>query len=258
MNEPKPAEQPESHAADRSRSAEAAAWEPFSAGYEQTVISFTSLERTRNLLISETKLGLVVDIGCGPVGDLTRALASITGVRVFASDFSLPMLREARTRFRAPNVYHVAADNRELPIKSACANTVFSVNSIIPEQRSDADRMFAEVARILAPGGRLVAVLPSFEMSLVARDQWAMPIELDLDGRRERDTSGWQCFYTEADIAALIERHLFRRHRLSRIALETPEEIAHVRTVYAAQLERVPARALQEHPLFEHFLVAEK
>jgi SAM-dependent methyltransferase len=226
--------------------------------YEQRVISLTSLESTRRLLVREARPGLVVDLGCGPVGLLERDLASVVGTGVVASDFSMAMIRQSRARLRAPNVAHLVADNRDLPLASGCADTVYSVNSIIPEHRSDADRMFGEVARILRPEGRLVAVLPAFEMSIVARDEWGMPVELDLEGHRELDTSGWQCFYTEGDIAGLLERHGFRRSRLSRIVLGAPEEIAHVRAVYAPQLERVEPRKLDEYPLFEHLLVADK
>jgi SAM-dependent methyltransferase len=248
----------EPSAADRRPRAEASVWEPFSVGYEQRVISLTSLESTRRLLVREAQPGLVVDLGCGPVGLLHRDLASVAGVRVVACDFSLAMIRESRARFRAPNVEHLVADNRDVPLEPGCADAVYSVNSILPEHRPDADRMFSEVARILRPQGRFVAVLPSFEMSIVSRDDWGMPVELDLDGHREWDTSGWQCFYTEGDIAGLIERHGFRRHRLSRIVLGAPEEIAHVRTVYAQQLEHVAPQKLEEYPLFEHLLIAEK
>ncbi len=227
-------------------------------GYEQRVISLTSLESTRRLLVREARAGLVVDLGCGPVGLLIRDLAALDGVRVIASDLSLAMIRESRARFRAANVAHLVADNGDLPLAAASADAVFSVNSIVPESRPDADRMFGEVARVLRRQGRLVAVLPSFEMSLVARDRWGMPVQLDLAGHREFDTSGWQCFYTEDDIAGLVERHGFRRCRLSRIVLAAPEEIAHVRTVYARQLADVPPERIEQYPLFEHLLIAEK
>lgn len=238
--------------------ADARRWAQFSEAYEQKVVSLTSFERMRGLLLREMAPGVSVDLGCGPLGLLARDLCRSRQARVVACDFCWEMVAGSRRRFEAANLLHVVADNRELPLAPVVADTVFSVNSFLPETRADAELMFAEAARILRPGGRLVAVLPAFEMSLVARDVWGMRVEVDVEGRREFDTSGWQCFYTEADIAGLAARHQFGRYRISRVLLAEPDEIAHVREVYEEQLVGVDPGKLEKFPLFEHLLVAER
>ncbi len=238
--------------------ADAGRWAQFSEAYEQKVISFTSFQRMRGLLLREMAPGVSVDLGCGPLGLLACDLCRAGQARVVACDFSLEMIAASRRTFQAANLDYVVADNRELPLAAGVADTGFSVNSFLPETRADVESMFAETARILRPGGRLVAVLPAFEMSLVARDVWGMRVEVDVEGHREFDTSGWQCFYTEADIAGLAARHQFSRYRLTRVLFAEPDEIAHVRAVYAGQLEGVAPSRLEEFPLFEHLLVAER
>jgi hypothetical protein len=115
--------------------------------------------------------------------------------------------------------------------------------------------MFAEVGRVLKPGGRFVALLPAFETSLMARDDWHMEIRIDLVNHREHDTTGWQCFYTQDDVAALVRRHGFTASTLERLYFDSEEAIEEIRKIYGWNLS---AEVLREYPLFEHFLVAEK
>lgn len=103
-----------------------------------------------------------------------------------------------------------------------------------------------------------MAVVPSFEMSLVARDQWGMQLHLDLQNHREWDTTGWQCFYTVMDMDTLMKQHRFSRYQVKRMMFSKSAEIEHIRRVYAERLESVPHNRLAQHPLFEHLLVAER
>jgi len=92
---------------------------------------------------------LVLDLACG-TGDLCRALRA-AGLRAAGFDFSLGMLSAARTR--APLVQ---ADVLAMPVADAAADGVtcgFALRNVV-----DLDALFAEVARVLRPGGRLAVL----------------------------------------------------------------------------------------------------
>lgn len=231
-------------------------WRPFSRDFEVRVFSFTSFASKRQLLVQSARPGRILDVGCGPLGLLLRDLASL-GAEVIGADWSVDMLLECRRQLDARRVRLIAADNRCLPLASATAGTIFAVNSFLPETREEVDLMFAEARRVLTPGGRLIAVLPSFEMSILARDRWGMDLRLDVENHREYDTSGWQSFYTLADIEQLMARHGFAAYRVQRVCFDAPEEITHIREVYGASLSGVSVEKLRSEPLFEHLLDAE-
>lgn len=96
---------------------------------------------------------LVADLCCG-TGDQALALHR-QGLRVIAADFCLPMLVLAQPKYRRlsrrPPV-GLAGDAMELPLPSARfagATVSFGLRNV-----ADLDRALAEIARILAPGGR--------------------------------------------------------------------------------------------------------
>ena len=236
----------------------AEAWKPFSLEYEAKVFSLTSFSAPRKRILREVVPGVVVDVGCGPLGLMLREIARLPGTRAVGSDFGCEMIAESRRRTEGYAVQYLLADNRYLPIRSSSIDTIVAVNSFLPETRGEVELVFEEVARVLRKGGRLVAVLPSFEMSLVARDRWKMVLQLDLENHREWDTTGWQCYYTISDIADLMQGHRFQRHYVEPIVLSAPQEVAHIRQVYGASLKDVPVQRLVQDPLFEHLLVAER
>ncbi len=93
---------------------------------------------------------LVVDLGTG-TGDLAE-LACARGLRAVGVDFASGMLRAARRR--RPDGLFVQADGGRLPFRDASVGVVtcgFALRNF-----TDLDGVFAECARILAPGGRLV------------------------------------------------------------------------------------------------------
>lgn len=92
---------------------------------------------------------LVLDLACG-TGDLCRELEA-AGMRAVGVDFSSGMLAAARTS--APLVQ---GDVLALPVCDGIADGItcgFALRNVV-----DLDRLFAECARILRPGGRLVAL----------------------------------------------------------------------------------------------------
>ena len=233
-------------------------WTQFSDRYDATVVSVTSFADKRAQILRDMKPGLVLDAGCGPLGLMLRDVSAAPGTHAVGFDFSEAMIAESRRRTADVPVHYALADLRQLPVVNGSIDTMIAVNSFIPETRPEVEAMFHEASRALKPGGRLIAVLPSFEMSLVARDKWGMKVQLDLTNEREWDTSGWQCFYTAAAIARLTDRHGFSRHALDRLVFSTPDEIAHIRRVYRDALSAVSADRLVADPLVEHLLVAER
>lgn len=97
----------------------------------------------------------ILDLGAGTglaVDDLQRRYRQ---ARVLALDFALAMLRLARRRgslLRRPTC--LCADAEALPLAPGCVDFVFSNATL--QWCNDLDRTFAELRRVLAPGGLLM------------------------------------------------------------------------------------------------------
>ena len=112
----------------------------------------------RNLLVRFVRpgpTGRVLDLAAGTM-DVTLELARRhPSLRVVAMDFSLPMLAKGRLKIRpdiAPRLSTVLADGRFLPLADESVDAVtiaFGIRNIAPRQAA-----FAEMLRVLAPGGR--------------------------------------------------------------------------------------------------------
>jgi ubiquinone/menaquinone biosynthesis C-methylase UbiE len=97
----------------------------------------------------------VVDIGCGP-GAAAR-IAARRGARVTGVDPSESMLRVARlvTRRTTPITW-VEGSAEALPLTDGTATTVWALATV--HHWRDVGAALSEVRRVLAPGGRLLAV----------------------------------------------------------------------------------------------------
>jgi arsenite methyltransferase len=98
----------------------------------------------------------VVDLGCGRGGDLLRAAALVgpTG-QVTGVDATPRMVEAARQRIAGlANADVVQGDLAAVPMPAGCADVVFSNCAI--NHAPDKAAAFREVARLLAPGGRVV------------------------------------------------------------------------------------------------------
>ncbi|MBI1725486.1 MAG: methyltransferase domain-containing protein [Candidatus Tectomicrobia bacterium] len=142
---------------------------------------------------------LAVDLGCGAGLD-ARLLAERLGGRVLAVDFSLAALRRAR---EAAGVIPLAGDMERLPIRDGTADLVLANASL--NLTVDKAAALAEAARILRPGGRLVAR----EMVRAG----ALPPEI------ARDPSAWNASLggvpEEEEWRALVLRVGFAQVRIS-------------------------------------------
>ena len=97
----------------------------------------------------------LVDLGCGP-GSIARHAAGI-GTTVIGVDPAPVMLRLARwLTARSTPVRYMEGAAETVPLPDDHATVVWSIASV--HHWSDVDRGLDEVRRVLAPGGRFVAI----------------------------------------------------------------------------------------------------
>lgn len=97
----------------------------------------------------------LVDIGCGP--GVAARLASEAGAEVVGIDPAPVMLRVARVRWRRDAGVDWRVGTAEaLPVEDGWAQVVWSLSTV--HHWADIDAGLAETRRVLAPGGRFVAL----------------------------------------------------------------------------------------------------
>jgi ubiquinone/menaquinone biosynthesis C-methylase UbiE len=96
----------------------------------------------------------LVDVGSGP-GVAARRAASL-GAEVAAVDPAGVMLRVGRLANRAKRLRYARGAAQALPVPDGWANVVWSLATV--HHWPDIDAALVEVGRVLAPGGRFVAI----------------------------------------------------------------------------------------------------
>ena len=105
----------------------------------------------------------ILDAGSGTGNAVAGLLARYPRARVIALDLALAMARRARARrpwwrglleWSAPRLVAVCGDIEHLPLAPACAGMVWSNLAI--QWSNEPQRAFAEMHRVLAPGGLLL------------------------------------------------------------------------------------------------------
>ena len=139
------------------RRAVAQAFERASAGYDAAA---ALQERVRNELVTRLdELAVapraVLDLGAG-TGHATRLLKrKFPQALVVASDIAAGMLAQARLQSRWLRRFErVRADAYSLPFRAASFDLVYS--NLMLQWCDDLDAVFAEIARVLRPGGLLL------------------------------------------------------------------------------------------------------
>ena len=93
----------------------------------------------------------ILDLGAGTGycgGHLTRYTESVIEL-----DIAAAMLSFSRQR-ATPNVYHLCGDAESIPLADCSVGLIFS--NLAFQWCSDLDRLFAEIYRVLVPGGKII------------------------------------------------------------------------------------------------------
>jgi len=109
----------------------------------------------------------VLDLGCGR-GRHVLFLEDL-GMRVMGLEVSGEQVEALRARF--PDAAFVTGSNTAIPAAEASFDWVLAVNSIyyLDSPQTDFAAVMAETARVLKPGGRLVASIIGHRHALLAR-----------------------------------------------------------------------------------------
>ena len=121
--------------------------------------------------------GPILDAGCG-TGRITEALVQL-GRPIIAVDYSEACLRRMLARTEGAPVLAVQSDLRRLPIPDGSVTAATCIEVYSQFRSADRRQVLAELARVLAPGGRLS--VSAFNYNLVFR-LWSMRGN---DGARE-------------------------------------------------------------------------
>ncbi|HCA46689.1 MAG TPA: hypothetical protein DEP45_04805 [Armatimonadetes bacterium] len=122
----------------------------------------------------------VLEVGCGH-GFVTEELSRRAGGTVVALDIEPQVLRPDH----GPNVLPVAADGRALPFRDASFDLVFFQTTLLWIRPPEA--AVQEAARVLAPGGALVALEPDYGTMIEEPDLGLRVVWLDALERAEAE-----------------------------------------------------------------------
>lgn len=138
----------------------AAEWEAQHHAHHLYVDTYSIANRWERLVLPQIARhlagvnGPVLDVGCG-VGHLGQALVD-TGIPVelYGLDFQAELLEDARTGYAG----RVEGDVHRMPLRDGGFAAVVAANTL--HHVADAPAALREIARVLRPGGRLVAYDP--------------------------------------------------------------------------------------------------
>jgi ArsR family transcriptional regulator len=106
-------------------------------------------------ILARARPGRLLDVGCGPGFLLTKALADPRFPRVTGVDFSNSMLTLLRARHENGHKLDLRlADARKLPFRDAHFDS--AVSDMVLHHLAEPWNGLAEMARVTAPGGRVV------------------------------------------------------------------------------------------------------
>jgi len=195
--------------------------------------------------IAEVQPRRVLEVGCG-WGELAARVAAETGAAMVAVDVSPRMVELARERgvdARLGDVQALGFGDGEFD----CALAAWMLYHV-----PDLDRGIAELARVLRPGGRLVAITNSaFHLqelrdlvgsgpspSTFTRENGHEWLEPHFASVRRRDVDGVVEFATRDDVADYVEASIAMSPFASNVPDELPEPFVASRGVSVFVCER--------------------
>ena len=119
--------------------------------------------------------GPTADLGCGP-GHVARYLAE-RGVDVFGIDLSPVMVRVARVR--NSGLEFRVGDLRALDLPDGGLAGLVAFYAIVHLAADELFPVFAELRRVLAPGGALLAAFHAGEETVHVEELFGRPVSLD-------------------------------------------------------------------------------
>ena len=132
-------------------------------------------------------LGPIADIGCGP-GQVARYLHDL-GAVVEGIDLSPVMVAEAR-RFH-PEIAFREGSLLDLPVEDATLGGIVAFYSLIHLTAAEVPRAVAEFARVLRPGGLVLAAFHLGHETVHLDEWWEQPVSLDFRYFAMDEMSGW-------------------------------------------------------------------
>lgn len=180
----------------------------------------------------------LLDLGSG-TGDDVRIL-SREGFRPVGLDFATNAISFARDMFSRGRFVQADLEAKRLPFKDASFDAVISRCSLHYFTRATTQRIFDEVARVLAPGGTVALVVNSAE-HLRRRMQYDYDGAKAVEPRTLRMKSGMQYhFFTEAELRRLLRPH-FEVERMHEGPFQQYEERKRAWVVRARKKEAAKA-----------------
>jgi len=143
--------------------------------YDRFIGRYSRMLAPRFLAFAEVEAGPVLDVGCGP-GSLTEALAARFGAgSVAAVDPSEPFV--AACRERVPGADVRAASAEALPFAERSFGAALS--QLVLSFVRDADRMAAELSRVVREGGAVAACTFEANGFALVRTFWDAALRFD-------------------------------------------------------------------------------
>lgn len=119
--------------------------------------------------------GLICDLGCGP-GHVTEYLRR-SNVNVIGLDLSSGILNQARAMHS--EIIFLQGNMLDLPFAHAKLAGIISFYSIIHFDETQVARAFAEMARVLRPGGLVLLGVHVGRDVVHVNELWGIPVDFD-------------------------------------------------------------------------------
>jgi glycine/sarcosine N-methyltransferase len=183
----------------------------------------------------------IVDVACG-IGTQLIGLARL-GHRLTGSDISVRAVQRARRECHAADVPArlLVADMRSLPLEDSCADVVVCADNALPHLLADGDVLcaFAEMRRILRPGGTAIVTTRDYDRILADPPASTRPQVFASDGQRVISFQLW----TWRENSGIYDLEHFQVHESADGARTTERRTATYRAYRRAALTELALAA---------------